>query len=132
MNPALLRVIFLVPGKIIEKIWGDLYGIQISRHANIGGGFKIAHFSGIFINSEVQIGDDVTVCQGTTVGIWGGTKSGAPSIGNNVYIGPGAKLFGKITIGNNVRIGANAVVFFDVPDNAIVYSPKPNVKIRDN
>lgn len=56
---------------------------------------------------------------------------GAPVIGDNVYIGPGAKIFGAIHIGNNVRIGANCVVFEDVPDNATVVLPKPRVIIKD-
>ena len=55
---------------------------------------------------------------------------GAPTIGDNVYIGPGAKIFGAIHIGNNVRIGANCVVFEDVPDNATVVLPKPRIIIK--
>jgi serine O-acetyltransferase len=56
-----------------------------------------------------------------TIGLSGrGEKHGAPTIGNNVYIAPGAKVFGKIHIGDNAMIGANAVVHKDVPDNAVV------------
>lgn len=61
----------------------------------------------------------------------GRNRGGAPVIGDNVYIGPGAKIFGAIHIGNNVRIGANCVVFEDVPDNATVVLPKPGVIIKD-
>lgn len=57
---------------------------------------------------------------------------GAPTIGDNVYIGPGAKIFGAIHIGNNVRIGANCVVFEDVPDNATVVLPKPRIIIKSS
>ena len=58
-------------------------------------------------------------------------KGGVPTIGDDVYIGPGAKIFGGIKIGNNVRIGANCVVFEDVPDNATVVLQKPRVIIKD-
>ena len=58
-----------------------------------------------------------------TIGVAGkGEKRGCPIIGDNVYIAPGAKLFGKIKIGNNVKIGANAVVYKDIPDGATVVS----------
>ena len=58
--------------------------------------------------------------------------NGVPSIGDNIYIGPGAKIFGDIHIGNNVRIGANCPVFFDVPDNATVVLDKPRVIIKNS
>jgi serine O-acetyltransferase len=59
--------------------------------------------------------------QGITIGISGsGERRGVPTIGNDVYIAPGARLFGKIAIGNNVKIGANAVIHRDIPDNAVV------------
>jgi serine O-acetyltransferase len=55
-----------------------------------------------------------------TIGIAGtGDKLGAPVLGDNVYIAPGARLFGKITIGNNVKIGANAVIYKSIPDNSV-------------
>lgn len=56
---------------------------------------------------------------------------GVPAIGDNVYIGPGAKIFGNIKIGNNVRIGANCVVFENIPDNATVVLPKPKVIMKE-
>ena len=68
-----------------------------------------------------MIGDNVNISQGVTIGQTNrGKRKGVPVIGNGVYIGPGAKVIGKVTIGNNVAIGANAVVTEDVPDNACV------------
>jgi len=97
------------------------YGIEIPREAKIGYGFWISHYGGIILNGSVVIGNNCNISQGVTIGIGGrGDKRGNPVIGDNVYIGPGAKVFGKIRIGNNAAIGANAVVTKDVPDNATV------------
>ena len=63
----------------------------------------------------------MNISQGVTIGqVNRGKYQGVPTIGNGVYIGPGAKVIGKISIGSNVAIGANAVVTTDVPDNACV------------
>lgn len=70
--------------------------------------------NGIVIHPDVEIGDDFRVFHQVTIGLKDG---GVPKIGSNVFIGPGAKLFGKITIGDNVKIGANAVVTKSIPDN---------------
>jgi serine O-acetyltransferase len=101
------------------------WGIEIARHANIGPGLYIGHFGGIVISPQAVIGTECTVSHGVTIGSSGeGSESGVPVIGDQCYIAPGAKLFGKIRVGNNVKIGANAVIHKDLPDNAIaVLSP---------
>jgi serine O-acetyltransferase len=71
---------------------------------------------GIIIHPRSRIGDNVTIGSHVTIGGRGGP--GVPIIGNNVFVGSGARLLGQIKIGNNARIGANAVVLIDVPDNA--------------
>lgn len=97
------------------------WGIEVPRTAEIGEGFYIGHFGGIIISPSVRIGTNMSISQQVTIGVSGhGKKRGCPVIGDNVYLGPGAKLFGKIRIGDNVRIGANAVVHKDIPDNAVV------------
>lgn len=97
------------------------WGIEIPRSAEIGEGFYIGHSGGIIISGSVKIGKNFNLSQQVTIGISGrDERRGVPTIGDNVYIAPGAKIFGRIRIGNNVRIGANAVVFKDIPDNAIV------------
>jgi serine O-acetyltransferase len=98
-----------------------VWGIEISRHARIGPGLCIGHFGGITVSRHAVIGKNCALSHSTTIGVSGkGPHEGAPVIGDDVYIAPGARLFGKIRIGNNVKIGANAVVHKDVPDNAIV------------
>ncbi|MBH5316860.1 serine acetyltransferase [Paenibacillus sp. GSMTC-2017] len=96
------------------------YGISISPGTKIGKGFYIGHFGDINVSSLSEIGDNCVIMQGVTIGASGrGEKRGAPIIGNFVYMGPGAKIIGKIKIGNNVIIGANAVVTNDIPDNGV-------------
>lgn len=97
------------------------YGLEIHPSTDIGAGFYIGHFGGVVINSKSKIGSNVNISQGVTIGsINRGKKCGFPTIGNSVYIGPGAKVLGNIVIGNNVAIGANAVVLENVPDNCSV------------
>lgn len=97
------------------------YGIQIPYKTKIGKGFYIGHFGTIIVNGNAVIGDNVNISQGVTIGQANrGKRKGVPIIGNEVYIGPGAKIVGKVVIGNNVAIGANAVVTNDIPDNACV------------
>lgn len=97
------------------------YGITIPFNTKIGKGFYIGHFGCIVVNPKTVIGSNVNISQGVTIGASNrGDKAGVATIGNGVYIGPGAKLIGAIKVGNNVAIGANAVVTHDVPDNAVV------------
>ncbi|MBR8759090.1 serine O-acetyltransferase [Porphyromonas levii] len=96
------------------------YGIQIPPATSIGKGFYIGHFGTIVVSPHAVIGDNVNISQGVTIGYANrGTNEGAAIIGNEVYIGPGAKIVGRVKIGNNVAIGANAVVTHDIPDNAV-------------
>jgi serine O-acetyltransferase len=97
------------------------FGIDISRDARIGSGLYIGHFGGIVVNAAVVIGDNCNLSQGVTLGqVNRGPKAGCPSIGDNVYIGPGAKIIGCIHVGDNAAIGANAVVVEDVPPHVAV------------
>jgi serine O-acetyltransferase len=78
------------------------------------------HTNGIVIHIDAKIGNYCNLGQQVTIGVGGrGEKRGTPKLGNRVFVGPGAKIFGAITIGNDVAIGANAVVTKDLPDNAV-------------
>jgi len=103
---------------LIERIIEMTTGISIPAQAQIGQGLRIHHFGGIFIHSDVIIGERCTIYQGVTLGDLGGW-GGVPSVGKDVLIGAGAKLLGKIAIGDHVRIGANAVVLKSVPSESI-------------
>ena len=97
-------------------------GIEIHPGAQIGKGFFIDHGAGVVIGETAEIGDDVTLYQGVTLG-WTGKDKGAkrhPTLGSKVFVGSGAKILGPIKVGNNSRIGANSVVLKDVPDNSTV------------
>lgn len=90
-----------------------------------GPGLCLCHNGTVVINGDCKIGANARIHAGVNIGNYSRfdenwTPNNAPIIGDNVYIGPGAKLFGKINIGNNVAIGANAVVNKDVPDNVPV------------
>jgi len=95
--------------------------VAISHRTSIGRGFYIGHIREIIINDRAVIGDNCNISQGVTIGEANrGPRKGTPVIGNNVYIGPGAKIIGAVHIGNNVAVGANCVVTRDVPDGAVV------------
>ncbi len=98
-----------------------LTGVEIHPAAKIDGGFFIDHGFGVVIGETSEIGENVTLFQGVSLGGTGKeTGKRHPTIGDNVVIGAGAKVLGSIKIGNNVYIGANAVVLKSVPDDCTV------------
>ena len=105
-------------------------GIEIHPGATIGKRLFIDHGTGVVIGETAIVGNDVTLFHGVTLGGTGKEKGKRhPTIGNNVFIGSGAKVLGNIIIGNNVKIGANAVILKDVPSNVtIVGGPGKIVK----
>ncbi|MBL9067145.1 MAG: hypothetical protein JNN10_12700 [Sphingopyxis sp.] len=91
-----------------------LTGTDIQLGARIGDGLQLPHPNGVIIHYSAVIGSNCMIMQQVTIGMIGGTP---PRIGDNAYIGAGAKVLGDITLGSDVRVGANAVVLVDVPDN---------------
>lgn len=85
----------------------------------IGKGLSLAHVGPVVISSVAKIGENCRIHVGVNIGTSAGITGQAPIIGDNVYIGPGAKLFGPITIGNGIAIGANAVVNKSFEDDCI-------------
>lgn len=124
-----LRILFDPLYAILDFFIKVLWGIEIPRTAQIGPGLYIGHYGGITVSSRAVIGRDCNLSQNITIGVSGaGAKRGAPTLGDNVYVAPGARLVGRITVGNNVKIGANAVIHRDVPNDAIAVL-EPGFKI---
>jgi serine O-acetyltransferase len=96
-------------------------GIEIHPAARVGEGLFIDHGNGVVIGETAEIGENVTLYQGVTLGGTGfATGKRHPTVQDNVTIGSGAKLLGPITIGHGAKIGANSVVIHDVPPNSTV------------
>lgn len=104
---------------ICEKIVELITSSSVPSYCRIGGGLRIQHFGQIMIHDSVSIGKNATIYNGVTIGLQHDDDKQGPVLGDNVYVGTGAKVLGNIKIGNNVSIGANAVVLCDVPDNCI-------------
>ena len=125
----------LVNEKGILKIMGgilwtfrDKQRIQILRETKIGCGLYISHGGPVVVNPSAVIGNNCNLSQFVTIG---SNEGRAAVIGDNVYIGPGAKLFGKIEIGNNVSIGANAVVTKSFPMSNVTIAGVPAKVIKN-
>jgi serine O-acetyltransferase len=114
------RRLFLL-GRVLSHVGRMLTGIEIHPGARIGRRFFVDHGMGVVIGETAEIGDDVTLYQGVTLG---GTSLNPgkrhPTIGNGVIVGAGAKVLGPLTIGDKAMVGSNAVVLKDVPPGASV------------
>jgi len=125
-----IRRIFLL-GRLISHIGRFFTGIEIHPGAKIGKRLFIDHGMGVVVGETAEIGDDVLLYHGVTLGgtSWKKIKR-HPTIGNNVVIGAGAKILGPITIGDNTRVGANSVVVNNIPSNSIVVGIPGKVVFR--
>lgn len=107
-------------------------GIEIHPGAKIGKRFVIDHGNGVVIGETAEIGDDVLIYQGVTLGGTGkDTGKRHPTVGNNVMISAGAKVLGPLNIGDNSRIAAGAVVLEDVPANSTVVGVPARIVKQD-
>jgi serine O-acetyltransferase len=118
--------------RAIAAISRAITGIEIHPAAKIGDGFFIDHGMGVVIGETAEIGDNVTLYQGVTLGGTGfATGKRHPTVEDNVTIGSGAKLLGPITVGHGSKIGANTVVIHDVPPNStVVGNPGHPVRVE--
>src|SRR5438105_14387290 len=122
----------LVP-RVMSQISRFFTGIEIHPGATIGRRFFIDHGSGVVIGETTEIGDDVLLYQGVTLGGTGNEKGKRhPTLGNSVVVGTGAKILGNISIGNHVKIGAGSVVVRPAPDySTVVGVPGHIVRARN-
>lgn len=114
------------PNKLLKLTYGHFFmqrGSFVGLTSKIAGTPCFPHgIQGIFISNTAKLGKDIVIFQQVTIGsnnLPGSKSEGSPTIGNNVYIGAGAKIIGGVTIGDNCRIGANAVVYTDMPENSV-------------
>jgi len=119
--------------KLLLRHYRYKYGFQIPAKTHIGEGFYIGHFGTIIINSNSKIGKNCNIAPGVTIGRTNrGNKEGCPIIGNNVWIGTGTVIVGKIIIGNNVLIAPNSYVNIDIPSNSLVIGNPCKIIQKEN
>lgn len=118
--------------RMISQLGRFFTGIEIHPGARIGRGFFIDHGMGVVIGETAEIGENVTLYHGVTLGgtSWKKEKR-HPTIGDNVVIGAGAKILGPFTVGENSKVGAGSVVVNEVPPNSIVVGVPGRVTHRD-
>lgn len=125
------RKLFFI-SRVISQFSRFVTGIEIHPGATIGQRFFIDHGMGVVIGETCEIGDNVTIYQGVTLGGTGNEKGKRhPTIEDNATIASGAKVLGSITIGKNSKVGAGSVVLHDVPPNSTCVGIPGKVVIRD-
>ena len=118
--------------RLLSQLARFFTGIEIHPGAEIGCGFFIDHGMGVVIGETTEIGDNVTLYQGVTLGGTGKERGKRhPTIGDDVVVGAGAKVLGSIKIGDDAKIGAGSVVLKDVEENSTVVGIPGRVVIRD-
>lgn len=123
--------------RLCRRFWRTLhshYGYKLGWDIPIntfGPGLKISHFGLIVVNQNARIGAFCDIHQGVNIGQHGANQDDVPVIGDNVWIGPGAKIFGKIKIADRCAIGANAVVNKSFLEEDITIAGIPAKKIKD-
>lgn len=122
---------FFFIARLISQLSRFFTGIEIHPGAKIGKGLVIDHGMGVVIGETAEVGDNVLIYHGVTLGGTGKDKGKRhPTVGNNVVIGSGAKVLGPIKIGDNVKIGANAVVLKEVPEGATAVGIPAKIIVR--
>jgi serine O-acetyltransferase len=123
---------WVVAARFVSHVSRFLTGIEIHPGARIGRGVFIDHGMGVVMGETAEVGDDVTLYQGVTLG---GTslkrEKRHPTLERNVVVGTGAAIIGAITVGAGARIGAGSVVVADVPSNSVVVGVPGKVIYRD-
>lgn len=127
------RGLIYIPYRLIRKLifhkWSVKCGFSIPMNV-FGPGLSIAHYGTIVVNANAKIGKNCRIQEGVNIGTSGGDK--APTIGNNVFIGTGAKIIGDVVLGDNIAIGAGAVVVQSFKENGITIAGIPAKKVSDS
>jgi serine O-acetyltransferase len=129
---AMWRHGWTIPARFLSHMSRFVTGIEIHPAAKLGPGLFIDHGMGVVIGETAEVGENVTLLQGVTLG---GTslkrEKRHPTLGNNVVVGAGAKIIGAFKIGDGSRIGAGSVVVREVPTNSVVVGVPGRVTYRD-
>jgi serine O-acetyltransferase len=129
---AIWRRGWKIPARFLSHIARFFTGIEIHPAAKLGPGLFIDHGMGVVIGETAEVGQNVTLLQGVTLG---GTslkrEKRHPTLGDNVVVGAGAKIIGAFKIGDGSRIGAGSVVVREVPTNSVVVGVPGRVTYRD-
>jgi serine O-acetyltransferase len=132
LGHAMWRHGWKIPARFLSHVSRFFTGIEIHPAAKLGPGLFIDHGMGVVIGETAEVGENVTLLQGVTLG---GTslkrEKRHPTLGNNVVVGAGAKIIGGFKIGDGSRIGAGSVVVREVPTNSVVVGVPGRVTYRD-
>jgi serine O-acetyltransferase len=111
-------------GSLVKQACHVLTGADIAYQAEIGPGLVLYHPTGVVIGPQCRVGARATIMQGVTIGsdavVVGDERAGSPVIGDDVFIGPGAAVFGAVELGDRVRVGANSVVTSSFPADVVI------------
>ncbi|UZO80235.1 serine acetyltransferase [Aquimarina sp. ERC-38] len=119
--------------RFIHRRLGYKFGFQIPPNTKIGKGLFLGHFGTVVINEQVTIGNYCNIAHTVTIGRASrGKLQGSPTIGNQVWIGTGAVIVGKISIGSDVIIAPNAYVNMNIPEHSIVIGNPAKIIKKDN
>lgn len=127
---ALLRVPLKIVSFILAKLCVIVMEMDIDPQATIGGGLNISHIGGVHINPGAVLGRNCNLTHRITIGASAMGRSGIPIVGDDVYIGTGAVLVGRIKVGNGARIAANTLVMTNVPAGATVMGVPGRIVMR--
>jgi serine O-acetyltransferase len=116
--PWMIRVPLVIFCFLPNRFCEAFFAMGISPGASIGEGLYIGHIGGVIISQQAVIGRNCDISHRVTIGTSAMGREGAPMLGDNIYIGTGATLVGKIKIGSGARIAANTLVIDDVPEGA--------------
>jgi serine O-acetyltransferase len=125
-----IRIPLKVVSFLATKFCVVFMEMDIDAQASIGGGLYIAHIGGVHINPGAVIGRDCDVAHRVTIGASAMGRQGVPTLGDNVYIGTGAVLIGKIRVGSGAKIAANTLVMTNVPEGATVMGVPGRIVMR--
>ncbi len=127
---AIVRMPLKIVSFLMTRFCMVFMEMDIDPQADIGGGFYIGHIGGVHINPAAVLGRNCDVAHRVTIGASAMGRAGIPVLGDDVYVGTGAVLMGKIKVGNGAKIAANTLVMTNVPAGATVMGVPGRIVMR--